>query len=325
MKRSMAQRHRSGITSDREPGFGRMLALSVLLHVLTVVFVSGVMFTRAPVPERLSYKVNLVNRPVEQPRRGHSAAAPEKKVSAPAPRQAPAAAKPASKPAPKPAPKPEAVPKPATVPKPAPKPEAVKKVEVPAPAPAKIKTPEQNVTPTPKAEVPPAPKVAPQPLQPMLSAAEIERIYQQDTHARIDEIRRENEASARIEQLKRQLAAQATAQSPTTTTVSTETVGSASGTGTQAGIAFEEWIMEYLAQHWTLPLTHRKKGLRSTVVLRFDAQGNRTGYTMLIASGDSLFDQSVEQCVLSLQTLPAPPSKSRSFTIIFDPNEMLKK
>jgi len=295
---------------------GRMLALSVLLHILIVVFVSGLMFNRAPVPERQSYKVNLVNRPVDQPRRGHPAATPETKTAVPAPRQEPVAAKPAT---PKPAPKPEAASKPAAVPKPAPKPEAIKKVEVPAPAPTKIKTPEKKATPAVKAEVQPAPKAVAQPLSPMLSPADIERMYQQDTHARIEEI------STRIEQLKRQLAAQATAQSPVTTTVSTEKVGSASGTGTQEGIAFEEWIREYLAQHWTLPSTHWGKGLRSTVVLRFDAQGNRTGYTVLSASGDSLFDQSVEQCVERLQTLPAAPGKSRAFSIIFDPNEMLKK
>ncbi len=202
---------------------------------------------------------------------------------------------------------------------------APKAAPAPAPAPAKIKPPEKKVSSAAKPEVPPPPKVEAQPLRPMLSAADIERLYQQDTHARIDEIRRESESSARIEQLKQQLAAQATAQSPATTTVAPEKVGSASGTGVQAGIAFEEWIREYLAQRWTLPATHWKKGLRSTVVLRFDAQGNRSGYTVLNASGDSLFDQSVEQCILQLQTLPAPPGRARVFSITFDPNEMLNK
>ncbi|MGM0416585.1 MAG: hypothetical protein ACQEQK_06505, partial [Thermodesulfobacteriota bacterium] len=86
MKHNMAQRHKRSPSSASEPGFGRMLAFSVLLHVLILVCMSGVLFNQTSEPERLSYKVNLINKPVAQPRQGRPDV--QKQVEKPAPKDA---------------------------------------------------------------------------------------------------------------------------------------------------------------------------------------------------------------------------------------------
>lgn len=310
MKSNMAQRHKSNIPTTSEPGFGRMLTFSVLLHVLILVFASGALFNQKREPERLSYKVNLANKPVAQPRQGRPDV--QKQVEKPAPKQ------PAPKPAPKPEPKPTPTPKP--TPKPEPKPEAVKKVTLPAAEPKKVKPEPKKATPAPAPQPPPAPAPVVQPKQPMLSTAEIENLYQQDTQERIDAMRQERTSRTRIEQLKQQLAADTQTQSPTTV-VATGQVGSIGGTGTQAGVDFTERIKGYLMENWTLPLTHWKKELYSVVELRFDPQGRRRGFRVIRASGDSLFDQSVEKAVTKLDKLPNPPGKELSLSVKFDPKE----
>jgi len=301
-----------------------MLAFSVLLHVLILVYVSGVLFNQTREPERLSYKVNLINKPVAQPRLGRPDV--QKQVENPAPKP----------PAPedKPKPEPESVPKPSPKPKPEPKsqpkaqsePKAVKKVKKPEKKQDKSAPKKVNPTPENKQEVrlaaqsPSAPPAV-QPQQPMLSAAEIENLYKQDTQERIDEIRQQKGTSERIERLKQQLATDKRTSSPSTT-VASGRVGSVGGSGSQAGVDYTEWIKGYLMEHWTLPRTHWKKELYIIVELRFDPQGRRRSYRVIRSSGDSYFDQSVEKAVTKLDKLPSPPGKELSLSIKFDPEEM---
>lgn len=302
MKHSMAQRHKRTPSSASEPGFGRMLAFSVLMHVLILAYASGVLFNQVQEPERLSYKVNLINKPVAQPRQGRPDV--REQVAKPAPEPAAPQVKPEPKPKPEPEPEPE--------PEPKREPEAVKKVALPAAAPEK--PPQKKVKPQP----PSTPAVQPQ--QPMLSAAELENLYRQDPQERINEMRQQRDSRARIERLKQQLAADTRTQSPTTT-VTAGQVGSVGGSGTQAGVETFEWIRGYLMENWILPRTHWKKDLYSVVELRFDPQGRQRGFRVVRSSGDSLFDRSVEKAVNKLEKLPSPPGKELSVSVKFDPEE----
>ncbi|MDT8420942.1 MAG: TonB C-terminal domain-containing protein [Desulfuromonadales bacterium] len=105
-----------------EPGFRRMLLLSVAIHFLLPAFYTGLLYLSPPKEKPPVYRVNLVNKPVKNPQAGRPEAAPKKQeaVKKAPPKPAP---KPVVKPKPKPAPKPK--PTPVEKPKPAPKPKPV--------------------------------------------------------------------------------------------------------------------------------------------------------------------------------------------------------
>lgn len=104
-----------------EPGFKRMLLLSVAIHLLVPAFFSGLLYLSPPKSKPPVYRVNLVNKPVKKPQAGRPEASPQKKTVKKATKPKP---KPAAKPKPKPKPKPAAKPKPKpkVTPKPTPKP-----------------------------------------------------------------------------------------------------------------------------------------------------------------------------------------------------------
>jgi colicin import membrane protein len=112
------------LQSAFEPGFGRMLLISLLLHLLVPVLYYSHLFPHSSSVKPPVYRVNLVNKPVKNPQAGRPEAVPAKpklqqKV---APKPEPAKPKPLppkpvlpSKPAPKPEPAkpaPKAEPKP---------------------------------------------------------------------------------------------------------------------------------------------------------------------------------------------------------------------
>lgn len=101
-----------------EPGFKRMLLLSVAIHFLAPALYSGLLYFAPQKEKPPVYRVNLVNKPVKNPQAGRPEASPKKKTvkkAKPKP-----VVKPKSKPAPKPKPKPVVKPKPKPAPKPAP-------------------------------------------------------------------------------------------------------------------------------------------------------------------------------------------------------------
>lgn len=99
-----------------EPGFKRMLLLSVAIHLLVPAFFSGLLYLSPPKSKPPVYRVNLVNKPVKKPQAGRPEASPKKK------KEAVKKAKPKPKPKPKPVAKPKPKPKPVAKPKPKPKP-----------------------------------------------------------------------------------------------------------------------------------------------------------------------------------------------------------
>lgn len=105
-----------------EPGFKRMLLLSVAIHFLVPTLYSGLLYFTPPKEKPPVYRVNLVNKPVKKPQAGRPEASPKKKkktVKKAKPKPKP---KPVVKPKPKPAPKPKPKSKPVVKPTPKPKP-----------------------------------------------------------------------------------------------------------------------------------------------------------------------------------------------------------
>lgn len=62
-----------------EPGLRRMLLLSFIFHLIVPVILSGVLKITHKTPQVPVYRVNLVNKPVKNPRAGRPDAAPSKK------------------------------------------------------------------------------------------------------------------------------------------------------------------------------------------------------------------------------------------------------
>jgi outer membrane biosynthesis protein TonB len=102
-----------------EPGFRRMLLVSLLLHILLPIIYHTPLFPKKDPVKLPVYRVNLVNKIVKNPQAGRPEATVTKPKEKPTPKAKP---KPAPKPVP-PKPKPTAKPKPQPVVKPQPKPE----------------------------------------------------------------------------------------------------------------------------------------------------------------------------------------------------------
>ena len=62
-----------------EPGLRRMLLLSFVLHLIVPIILSGVLKITHKTPKLPVYRVNLVNKPVKDPRAGRPDAVPAKK------------------------------------------------------------------------------------------------------------------------------------------------------------------------------------------------------------------------------------------------------
>jgi len=127
------QHIRQDIQARPEPGLGRMVAVSFVIHLVVFGILTGVLLPRMVKPARPVYVVDLVNLPVKDPQAGRPDARPqptkkEEKPSPPAPKPEPKPdavklpPKPTAKPEPKPAPKPQPKPKPEAKPKPKPEP-----------------------------------------------------------------------------------------------------------------------------------------------------------------------------------------------------------
>ncbi len=71
-----------------EPGLRRMLLLSFVIHLIVPVILSGVLKITHKTPQLPVYRVNLVNKPVKNPRAGRPDASPSKKKKVAQPKPA---------------------------------------------------------------------------------------------------------------------------------------------------------------------------------------------------------------------------------------------
>ena len=276
-RRSLSHRNNAGI--------GRMLVLSLILHLVLFGLVGGFLVPRFEQPKKPVYFVDLMQKPVAKPRSG--------RPDAPASQKKPTTKK-------KPVVKQEPKSKPA--------------VKPPVQPPATKKTPEVVNKPTPKTpvvrETKPTPVPTPTPSQ----------SYEDETLDAIERLKQKQ----RIAQLKQELNDLATRPTPATTTV-TAPVGVVGGRGDEAGVDFESWIKEYLSAAWALPSHYLQRGLVAKMNLQFSADGRLTHYEMVSPSGDSFFDATVKRAVRQLSQLPNKPGRPLELIVTFDPKEMLQR
>jgi outer membrane biosynthesis protein TonB len=102
-------------------------------------------------------------------------------------------------------------------------------------------------------------------------------------------------------------------------------VGMQDGKGTEAGIAYDAWLHEYLKQAWTLSRYQvSRRDLQATVRLVFDAHGNLLDYTFIKKSAEERFDDSVRKAILQLKKLPNPPGSRMEKEVVFNLKDLLE-
>jgi len=258
-----------------EPGFRRMLLISLLLHLLVPILYYTPLFPKSEPLKPPVYRVNLVNKPVKHPRAGRPEAVPSKPKTKPKPKPKPAPVKP--KPLPS---KPQPVPK-----KPAPKP-------VPKPAPK------------------PKPK-------PAVSEAQ-ENLLQR----RLEQLRREQERKARIEELKAAaLAESQKLESP----IENAPLGMPEGKGDEAGPGAIAFVKEFIQQQWSLSRYQVSGNPQAEVLLVYSADGTLLHYRFLDKSGNTIFDDSLVRAITRSKQLPQPLPEDMELQIVFNLKEMLDR
>ncbi len=298
---------RQNIHTSPDPGLGRMIAVSFVVHLAVLGLMTGVLIPRMSKPPKPVYIVDLVNRPVKDPQAGRPDARPQPEKKEKKPEAA------ASHPEPKPdavklPPKPETQPTPKAEPKPEPKP--TPKVEPkpePKPTPKAEPKPKPEPKPAPKAEAKPEPKPA------------VSKKDEQQVSSAIEDLRRRQEMQA----LKDKLAAMS--GKDTRNTASNIPVGMPDGKGTEAGVSSDAWLHEFLKQAWRLSKYQvGRSDLSAEVQLLFDAKGQLLSYKFTDKSGDSQFDDSVLRAILQLKDYPEPTLAGTKKDVVFNLKELLK-
>ncbi len=292
---------RSGPLAD--PGLGRMLLISFVLHIAVAVLFSGVLAPKKHRQLTHVIEVDLFHLPVADPQAGRPDGSPRPQQAAAAPpRPAPRPATP-----PPPPPRPEPAPAPAPVAAPPPKPEPA---PAPAPKPPEPKPAPQPPKPEPKvAAKPPEPPQAPKPAQvepapkPQAAAPPADQTAVNDA---IERMRRQRER----DELRERLAALAT-QDSRGNTGSNIPLGVETGTGTQAGVDYQTWIQAYLKENWNLSeyQVGGRRDLEAEVRIIYDSQGTLLDYTFTKPSGEAVFDDSVRRAILNSRQLPFKPER----------------
>ena len=99
------------------------------------------------------------------------------------------------------------------------------------------------------------------------------------------------------------------------------TVGSASGTGDEAGSAVGEWLQSAVKSKWVWAGKKRKE-LSAEIEVTFDTTGKLSNYRFMRTSGDALFDKSLTNALLKLEALPKELRKPFQETILFNLDDL---
>ncbi|PLX88893.1 MAG: hypothetical protein C0618_03110 [Desulfuromonas sp.] len=282
MKNANLKRWRR-IQSRFEPGFTRMLLLSVALHLLFPVFYTG-MQVFAPVKEKPPvYRVNLVNKPVKKPQSGRPEASSQKVKK---PRKLP----------PKPAPVAKPVTKPVTKPKP--------KAKVPP-----------KTKPAPKKKVPATAPKKPQPV----TEPVINRVEELALQRKIEALRRENEREKRLDALRQQLANDAVKMEPSVAAP----VGEVTGKGDEKGVSQASYVKAFITEQWRLSRYQLPRlDLEAVWILVYSAEGRLLLKEVVSASGNKVFDDSLLRAILKSQDLGHDLGEKTEFEVTFNLREM---
>jgi colicin import membrane protein len=292
----MAENHfqRRGADFHPDPKIGRLVLLSLILHLVLVLVFAGGFSHHKPAPKRPVYYVDLSQLPVANPRAGRpdgqSGAPKAVKQSTPAPVKK-------------------------TIKKAVP---AVKKAVPPTPAKKAIKTKKSSVSKaTPKKK-----SVAKKSAAVSQAKADSGANYDK-AMSRIDKMRRRQA----IEEGKAKLAALASSDSrvgTATSGASSAPLGMPDGTGDQAGVGHELWLQEQLTKSWSLSKYQVvRRDLEARVRISYNAQGTLTGNKFLKPSGDSTFDDSVTRAILKNRQLESKPGKKLEVVVIFNLKDLM--
>jgi len=243
-------------------GLGRMLAASVVLHLVVLGLFAGDLIPRRELVLPPAIRVNLAHRPVEHPQAGRPDAASGKPKVAPA-RHRPEPHK-TVLPAPKPEPKPKPVPKPEPKPKPKPK-----KLD-----PKKLAAEKRKVE----------------------EAARLQRLQELRQRRQADEAQRERDA--KLKALKDKLAGLTTNPGPAGAGTDAP-VGEAGGKGDQAGISYNLFVGETIKRNWQLSKYQvASRDLKATAKVLITPDGTLKDFSLTHKSGNGLFDESVRKAIL---------------------------
>lgn len=127
--------------------------------------------------------------------------------------------------------------------------------------------------------------------------------------------------AAQDEQREIQAAIAAMKQKTTPTPVAAAPVGSASGTGDEAGSAIGEWLQQAVKEKWTWP-DRKRKDLSAEIEVNFASNGKIIGYRFKRSSGDARFDKSLTDAFIKLETLPKPLGKPLQETFLFNLDDL---
>ncbi|MEZ4601694.1 MAG: TonB C-terminal domain-containing protein [Syntrophotaleaceae bacterium] len=319
---STKQKHRADANVRREPNFARFALLSLVLHLATALFFSGVLKPRPVLEHRPVYFVDLSKMPVANPRAGRPDGAEK-------PDGKPAAPKPAATAAPKAAAPPQNVP---------PQKPAVSKPEKPA---SKAHPDKAVAAPKPKAEKATAAtaktgKTASEKPKPTAqktagnSKADVEKSYQ-ETLGAIQAL----QAKAEREAIKERLAALASMDTRNTGGsggtggrnaggTGEVPLGMPDGTGNEAGVSQELWLQTFLKQNWSFSKYQAsRRDLEATTRIIYGADGKLISYEFLKKSGDSNFDDSVTKAILKEKQLPFSPKRQVNVEVVFNLKDLM--
>ncbi len=125
----------------------------------------------------------------------------------------------------------------------------------------------------------------------------------------------------RKEQNEIQAAIAAMKQKTTSTQPTAAAVGSASGTGDQAGSAIGDWLQKAVKDRWTWT-DRKRKDLSAEIEVNFASSGKIIGYRFKRSSGDARFDKSLTDAFIKLETLPTPLGKPLQETFLFNLDDL---
>ena len=298
------QFQRRGADFHPDPKIGRLVLLSLILHLVLVVVFSGGFSHHSKPPKRPVYYVDLTKLPVANPRAGRpdgqSGAPKAAKKSTPAPvKKTPPAVK-------------KAVP-------------AVKKAAPPTPAKEAVKpsgSTNKSAKKVASKAVTKDQQVAKKTATASQASANSDTNYQSAMSA-IEKIRRKQEMAA----LKDKLAALAGSDSRTGTAVgggSSAPLGMPDGTGDQAGVSQERWLQARLTKNWSLSKYQVvRRDLESRVRITYNSAGVLTGKEFIKPSGDSTFDDSVTRAILKSRQLEFKPGRQLEVVVIFNLKDLM--
>jgi hypothetical protein len=270
----------------QDPKFGRLLLLSLIVHALVWVALSGGWFGSGQRPKPPVYYVDLIHKPVLNPQAGR-----------PEPR-------PVSKPKPEPVKNTAATPIPAK--------EPAKPVVKTPPKPPEAVIPK----PAPKPAVKPAAKPAPKP------AVEPDRRTEQKLQSALDEIRQRQTREAERDALKERLAKLRESVSAAATVPADVPIGMPDGQGDEVGVSALAFVQAFIQENWVLSPylldQSRIANIEAKATLAYSASGKLVRFRINTPSGNQQFDDSLKRAITKSDQLPQALPKDLELVVTFN-------